>query len=152
MKIIQGDIIAAFKAGEIHVLVHQVNCQRVMGAGLAKQIKQAFPQHYTDYMQTTPRLGGSVITCLPDGDIYVVGIYGQDRYGKGLHTNYQALADGLDKLVGGISPANIQRTRIGIPYKLGCGLAGGDWGVVQDIIESVEQRYNTEFSIYKLGS
>ena len=24
-------------------------------------------------------------------------------------------------------------------------------GIVQDIIESVEQRYNTEFSIYKLG-
>ena len=36
---------------------------------------------------------------------------------------------------------------IGFPYKIGCGLAGGDWNVVESIINEIFKDYKVE--IYK---
>ena len=38
---------------------------------------------------------------------------------------------------------------IGFPYKIGCGLAGGDWNIVYNIIEE-EFSGNYNVKIYKL--
>ena len=34
------------------VICHQVNCQGVMGAGIAKQIRARWPEVYEDYKKT----------------------------------------------------------------------------------------------------
>ena len=39
----QGNIINAFKKGEINFLMHQVNCVGEMGAGIARSIAHHFP-------------------------------------------------------------------------------------------------------------
>ena len=46
MKIITGNLLLIKKG----VIVHQVNNCGLMNAGVAKQIRNAYPHHYADYM------------------------------------------------------------------------------------------------------
>jgi len=39
---------------------------------------------------------------------------------------------------------------IAIPYGIGCGLAGGDWSEVKEILEKIEQDENVLFFAYRL--
>ncbi len=94
IKIVPGDILDV-KEG---IIVHQVNCQRVMGAGLAKAIREKYPEHYNEYRMTKPILGNAIFTDVGDG-LTVAAIYGQDRYGYGdVFTDYAALEKGLKKV------------------------------------------------------
>ena len=46
MKEVRGDIITLLKEKKIDVLIHGCNCMGIMGKGLAKQIKETFPEAY----------------------------------------------------------------------------------------------------------
>lgn len=37
----KGDVLEALRKGEVDIVIHQTNCQGVMGSGIAKQIKSA---------------------------------------------------------------------------------------------------------------
>lgn len=127
MRIIDGDILNV-KHG---IICHQINCQHKMGAGLAAQIRHKYPKHYADFMSAVPHLGGLCITQI-NWDLYVVGIYAQDYYGRtGLFTQYPALEKGLQAVA---RMSEKQHLPVYIPYGIGCGLAGGDWRIVSGII------------------
>lgn len=44
LKYKKGCLIKAAKSGEVDVIAHQCNCFNNMGAGIAPQIKKAFPE------------------------------------------------------------------------------------------------------------
>ena len=46
MKEVTGDLVKLAKNGEFDVIVHGCNCECIMGGGIAKQIRQAFPTAY----------------------------------------------------------------------------------------------------------
>ena len=52
MKVIRGDLVQLALAGKFDVIVHGCNCMCTMGAGIAKQIKQKFPEAYRVDCQT----------------------------------------------------------------------------------------------------
>jgi O-acetyl-ADP-ribose deacetylase (regulator of RNase III) len=132
MKIVCGDILAINHG----VIVHQVNCKKVMGAGLALQIRRKYPQHFADYMAAEPKLGDIVVTRI-HSMLYIVGVYGQYSYGRyGLHTNYSALRIAMIKATHFAAQKNLQMF---IPYGIGCGLAGGNWNQVMKILSSVNK-------------
>lgn len=127
MKTIKGDLLAVTYG----IICHQVNCQRVMGAGLALQIRKKYPKHYEDYMYAPQRLGSVCVTHVRP-NLYVAGIFGQYGYGRtGIHTAYEALEQGLVQVA---ALARKKRLPVYLPYGIGCGLAGGDWNKVSDII------------------
>lgn len=129
MTIINGDILEIKKG----IIVHQVNCQYKMGAGLAAQIRKKYPNHYNDFINTKPELGNIVITKI-NKNLFIVGIYGQYYYGKiGTYTDYLALKKGFERVRYLMNKTNLD---VFIPYKIGCGLAGGTWDVVKQIIEN----------------
>jgi hypothetical protein len=65
--------------------------------------------------------------------LFICNIAGQDGYGtQSRQTNYEALASCLTKLHAKSIELNLIPY---LPYKLGCGLAGGDWNVVSKLIE-----------------
>lgn len=114
------------------IIAHQVNCQRVMGAGLALAIRRVYPKHYSEYLETTPELGSICATEITP-TLYVVGVYGQDNFGRGeTQTNYDALRSGFTKLRAFSKSKNLP---VYLPYMIGCGLAGGNWKKVLRIIE-----------------
>ena len=122
------------------VICHQVNCQGVMGAGIAKQIAQRYPDVKSAYLtyckehNNSYQLRGSVQIVIPDGATYsVANIFGQNDYGRHdkRYTQYDALQ---------IAFTNLNRMyngqTIAFPYGFGCGLAGGSW---QRVIRLITQ-------------
>ncbi|MGB8811102.1 MAG: hypothetical protein WCD17_17270 [Acinetobacter calcoaceticus] len=52
MNIINDDLIDLAKNGNFDVIIHGCNCFCTMGAGIAKVIKQEFPEAYLPDLQT----------------------------------------------------------------------------------------------------
>ena len=149
MIILNGNILEARE----NIICHQVNCQAVMGSGLAKQIRNKYPEVYTDYYNFCKTfdcareklLGNLKITICNDGKM-VANLFGQFYYGRNLkqYTNYIALENSLKKLLKFINDTDYT---VAFPYNLGCGLAGGNWNIVYNIIDNVFK--NKIVSIYK---
>ncbi|MFW6026035.1 MAG: macro domain-containing protein [Candidatus Woesearchaeota archaeon] len=140
IKVIQGDLLE----GEVNIIAHQVNCMGVFGAGLAKQIAKKYPEAKKDYIDYCKNKGqhnllGDVL--ITEVEKYkITNLFSQKYYGRygeyykkyRRQTNYVALEKTLEEL-----KRRYPDTKIGLPYKIGCGLAGGDWGIVYNIIDKV---------------
>ena len=146
VKIISGNLFEKNETGKSCFLVHQVNCRGVMGAGLAKTIKQRYPNVYAEYMNAldnrAAHLGTAQTVFVNDQIIkvmYVVNLFGQDDYGRDKqYTSYLALEEGFSNLNNAIKRMlyTPDRVLIRIPYKMGCGLGGGNWNKVLSIIKN----------------
>ena len=136
MKFLKGDILDAPHG----IIGHQVNCQMVMGAGLAKQIRTKYPivfQEYSEVMGKYPvkrRLGKCQMVQV-NQNLYVANLFGQYHFApRGQqHTDYGSLGLALHAL-NKWAKAKRPDLPIFLPKGLGCGLAGGDWDVVLGII------------------
>lgn len=126
-----GDILES----DADVICHQVNCKGVMGAGLAKQIREAWPcvyEEYKDFCDIGDAELGTIQICRIGGRA-VVNMFAQDGYGTDRqYTDYNALRICLSN-VRDIFKDYV----IAIPHGIGCGLGGGDWNIVNTIIEEV---------------
>jgi len=148
MKVISGNILNINHG----VICHQVNCQGVMGAGLALQIKNKWPVAYEGYMTAYEAnllaLGEIVPSMVCAGpQLWVVHMCGQNYYGKQpgkIYTDYTALAACLAKAA---SFAKLRDLPAYIPYGIGCGFAGGNWEVVSELIEA----YAPDATVVRLG-
>lgn len=129
------------------VIAHQVNCKGVMGAGLAKQIRTRYPNVYMSYKKacdTQSELLGKVQLCTTP-DSLVANLFAQWDYGVSRkQTDYDALELCLIKLRDRMLQLNLKT--LGLPYGLGCGLAGGSWQIVYKIIQDVFA--TTDITVY----
>lgn len=131
-------------------IFHQVNCQGVMGKGLALSLKKKFPgleKDYKEFIQDflklnstndNPRsmlLGTCHISEVGE-DLYVVHIFGQEQTSSELRqTDYNAVAWAFEEFLNQIHE-EIADLPLYFPHKMGCGLGGGDWNIYRAIIES----------------
>ncbi len=159
MKFIKGNAVTEFITGHLPVLIHQVNCQGVMGGGIAREIRDRIPQHYTDYEaklktyyeQNTQPLGNYVATTYNVAGAkttsILYGIFSQNSFGRDgrVYTNYAAMSAALVA----IAKNNAGKT-LAVPYGIGCGLGGGDWDIVQTLLANVESMYDVEFVVVEL--
>ena len=128
----KGDLLQA----DTPMIAHQVNCQGVMGAGIARQIRKDFltAGQYREYQQLRKKnkenlLGACYLTQQKDTLRYVAHLFAENvPTGKGLDTEYKALRQSLTCMM--FLAAKEGVSQIAIPGYLGCGLAGGDWEVV----------------------
>lgn len=136
-----GDVVEALKKGEIDVLVHGVNCQGKMNSGIAKQIRAEFPQVFEQYRNAlefgdgadnSDELGNVqyVRNVLPNKHIF--NAFTQEEYG---YDGFKFCSyDAIDRVMNIITTDGIEG-KIGMP-KIGAGLGGGDWKVIEAIINS----------------
>lgn len=135
MKYINKDITTV----ESGVIFHCVNCQNVMGAGVAKAIsdkypivKQKYHQLCNKYIGREWQLLGFDQLVYVSGDLGVVNLFGQYGYGRtGKHVEYAALMKGLYEASRSLFTFN----EFYFPYGFASGLAGGDWEIVKVIIK-----------------
>ena len=130
-------------AAKVDVIGHQVNCFGVMGGGLALQIAHKWPdvlvkyqKYVNDFVWHSERskiLGHCQI--IPVTECSIANLFGQYSTGPGLQTDYPALLAALITLKTQMLMQRLKR--LALPVNLGCGLAGGDWGIVRGIIEDV---------------
>jgi O-acetyl-ADP-ribose deacetylase (regulator of RNase III) len=134
IKYIDGDLVR--DAENYDVIVHCCNCFCTMGAGIAPQIKNKFPEAYAVDCATVSgdkdKLGTISYTTSTRKPI-VVNLYGQYGYNGRTHgaidVEYDAIRSGM-KLI----KEKFSGKFIGMP-KLGAGLAGGDWNIIEKIIQ-----------------
>ena len=136
LKFVKGNILEA-KDG---IVGHQVNCQMVMGAGLAKQIRDKYPRVYEEYitvmgrMPMDRRLGQCQVVEISKM-LYFANLFGQFDYRlRGVKTDYGALGMALRQLQRWKSLTKPPDFPIYLPYGIGCGLGGGNWSIVEGII------------------
>lgn len=133
-----GDVLQS----DAGIIAHQTNCRGVMGAGVALQIKKKLLKEgeYEKYVdlchekKPAELLGTVQLLDTNDGRL-VANVFGEDiPTGTGLDTNYEALRQGLH-VVRNI--AEKERCSVAVPGLMGCGLAGGDWNVVRQMLVDV---------------
>lgn len=148
-----------------NIICHQVNCQGIMGHGIAKQVKEKYKGVFNEYKRycdahadnREAMLGEALIVDIDYGAAvldwlvnkerkYIANIFGQLTYGTGLRTNYKALVLGLEVVANFAKEHNLS---VAIPYKIGCGLAGGDWNKVNILIEGVFVGTGIEVLMYR---
>lgn len=145
---IEGDI---FNSKE-NIIAHQTNCKGVMGAGIAKTIRDNFPNVYREYKDycnkedQSENLGTIQVIKVNDNK-YIANLFGQYAYGRQtLQTNYNALKKCL-RLIAEYAKEN--KLSIAIPYKIGCVNAGGDWNVVENLIKETIDEFKVPIVLYK---
>ena len=122
----------------VQIIAHQTNCKGVMGAGIAKQIKeQLLPadqyKRYTDACAEhgANLMGMAQILFLPNGQM-ISNCFGENiPTGSGRDTDYNALMHALARTR---NYARMYHLSVGVPGLMGCGLAGGDWNIVRDML------------------
>lgn len=163
-KEVEGDLIKLAKEGNFDVIAHGVNCFCNMGAGIAPQMAKAFrcdrfpleaPEYRGDHTKLglidfeermTPWEKPLVANASPTYTekylgsykrLTVVNAYTQYGYGRNHKhgsaqpLDYEALESCFIKI-----NSIFAGQKVGLP-QIGCGLAGGDWNVVKEMIQTL---------------
>lgn len=143
------------------IIMHQANCFTTMGAGIAKEVKMRHPEAFEADVKfgiprgSRERLGKHSFAWSPDQTRLIVNLYGQHRYGRDKKYTEE------DKLFMSIEHAFLKildlkqrrpdfRVKVGMPYKIGCNLAGGNWTVVSEGIENLAIKHGIPVYFYRL--
>lgn len=151
MKIKQGNILSA----EEPCILQQCNCLTVRGQGLSKTLADEFA-YSNVYGRISKNIAvsqdraipGTVDICEgPAGKPIIICLYGQYRPGKVNNSyTYPCYPDSSEDRINyfqqglkGVLSAFEIAPKITVPYKIGCGLAGGDWTVYEKMIEEFDK-------------
>lgn len=150
------EVIADIFDTDIDVLLQNCNCYCKQASGVAGQIKKFYPEAAEVDRQTTigdiNKLGTFTRAYIKDPKMrrnkrlkWIYNIYGQHRYGtEKRQVNYEAFYQGLEAVKQHLGETKVI---IGIPYKIGAGLAGGNWRILKTMIEEVFKDYKGEVFI-----
>lgn len=143
---------------DCNVIIHQANCRGVMGAGIALQIKKKWPSAYqADRDFEVPfgpdrlgRISHAVVQQRPH-PIIVVNAYGQDRYGRGKHTNEMALELAIHEAL--VRTKKLEERlgtelKVGLPAGIGSGLGGGNPALIRSLLRRLAQDHNKTLWLY----
>lgn len=138
MKEIEGDLIKLAREGQFNLIIQGCNCFNRMGKGLAKQVALEIPDAVRVDNLTIPgdinKLGNFTIGIINDYNNKPISLiyncytqYTHDASTKPF--DYDALTLCLRKI-----NFNNKGKNIGVPL-IGSGLAGGNWFLIEEIIE-----------------
>jgi O-acetyl-ADP-ribose deacetylase (regulator of RNase III) len=142
--------------GEGHkVIAHVVNdaATRWGGAGFAKAIRRCWPAAYDEFHRWAEtdrrqlRLGRTQVSHVED-EITIFSMIAQHGYGKSSlpRIRYQHLKTCLSELR---EFAKSNNASVHIP-RIGCGEAGGNWEIVQDLILECLSDHGVSVTVYDL--
>lgn len=145
-----------------NIIIHQTNTLGILGAGLALQIKERYPKYAQEYIEFCNKcrnnqdqlIGQIQLSFNQLGDPIVVSFFSQRGLGWNVQTDYQAFRTCCKRLKEEVINCPIipkSRFRIGFPYKIGCGLARGNWDAIKQIIEEefADDIWNVEIWRYE---
>jgi len=157
---VEGDLLEIQKKLHLDYICHQVNCQGAMNSGIAKQIRETYPQVYEAYLnkysetedlllsQNWFEQGGPSVSEVLLGQIQIIGIdnnhniinmFSQENYGYNgkRYTSYDAFWNCLNEIKQQIPEGAL----LGFPYGIGCVRGGANWQVILKMIETVFENH-----------
>jgi O-acetyl-ADP-ribose deacetylase (regulator of RNase III) len=138
LKHTKGNLLDLAEAGEFDVIIHGANCFNTMGSGIAREIRERYPNvAYVD-QQTQKgdytKLGTWTWDLAGPNNFKILNCYTQYNMSTGEDVfEYLAFALICQKLV-----HECGDKRIGLPY-IGQGLAGGNSQIIMRMIEDFAQ-------------
>ena len=134
IRYVKGDLLSVTEG----IIVHGVNCQGVMGSGVALAIKTAYRKAYLDYLDFVQMYGpgkellGMVQFVPVTKTLTIANAFTQNAYGRSHLTRFVSY-EAMDLAFAEISRQVSVTTPISMP-KIGAGLGGGDWEIISDRI------------------
>ena len=137
-----GNLLTLAKNGEFDLIVHGCNCFQTMGSGIAREIREKYPESYEadcaySYAGDYNKLGNFSICKTADG-FGIVNAYTQFGFNKGGANEdvfeYISFAMILQKLA-----MQMPSAKFGFPY-IGMGLAGGNEEKIIGLLEQFAER------------
>ena len=145
MKIIKGDLIALAKKGDFDVIVHGANCFNTMGGGIARQIRDHFPDAWLADQHSvwgdTDKLG-----CYTIGnwhELVIVNAYTQFGMNRGEDMKDLFEYKSFEKILNKLADRYGNKS-FGFPL-IGMGLAGGDSAKIMALLESFSEKIEGNF-------
>jgi O-acetyl-ADP-ribose deacetylase (regulator of RNase III) len=151
-------------AQDVEAIGHQANCQNTFGSGIARTIREMYPDAYTADCDAakanTNILGNFSVGYIPaDHNISsirrIYNLYGQNLFGKGTRqTNYDALYSALEGMANDLieNDMDLPLPSVGFPYQMGSFRGGGSWDIVSRLIEVAFRDYPSDVIVYRLDA
>ncbi len=142
LKHAKGDLLEMAEQGQFNIIIHGCNCHNTMGSGIARQIRERYPQAYdadcaTNYADRNKL--GTISVALANnraGEKFViVNAYTQYDFNRGGVLNDVFEYDAFKNILNGFARDASPAMNIGLPY-IGMGLAGGDKKRILAMIET----------------
>jgi O-acetyl-ADP-ribose deacetylase (regulator of RNase III) len=154
LKEVKGDLLAMAMSNDFDVIIHGCNCFHTMGGGIARSIRDTFPEAYrADRINSIygdkAKLGTftSAMINRPEDGIHFTIVNAYTQYSMAMKGEdvfeYEAFDDVLH-LVNRVFPG----MRIGIPL-VGCGLAGGGEPRIRAIMEKHAERMDLTLVVFQ---
>lgn len=139
IRYVTGDLLGAPQK----VIVHGTNNKGIMGSGVARQIRERWPNVYEVYALKHKVFGLNLGDIIPVGTIdgkIIINAVTQDGFGSDgkRYVDYMAVErcfSAINDKVG-----NWEVNEIAFPF-IGAGLGGGDWKIIEQILERTAVRY-----------
>jgi len=141
IKYVKGDVTEA----DFDVLVHGCNAQGRMSSGVAKAISDKWPEVKEHYLKSYENyknsghdefpLGFIDIVFLEESGKNIFNAITQQYYGYGgkKYVSYDAIDEVMKKIS---NIAYVKKDEKIVMPKIGAGLGGGDWNIIEKIIET----------------
>lgn len=133
---IKGDLLNS----KCNLICHQVNCQGVMRSGVARQIKEKWPDVYEQYCDLVKNnlnygkdLLGKIQKIKINDEQSVINIFGQYfyNYDGRKYTSY----DAFDEALYAIKEKYPTDMSIAFPYRIASDRGGANWRVIRTMIK-----------------
>ena len=147
IKVIDGDLFSTTAP----IICHQVNCQGVMGSGVAKQVREKYPVAYKRYVEACDKndrrsLLGKVqaVKVASEPDRYIANMFTQFTYGYdgNKYTSVDNLTYAFRIVAFAAKSSGIDT--IAAPWKIGCVRGGANWDEVYEILEMIFCKENPD--------
>lgn len=138
----EGDLV---QDERYNMICHQTNCMGVMDSGIAKQIALKYPEvkyRNFEYCRTSKNPLGTILPVRIGPQRVCVNLYGQWDYGRErkVYTDYNMLQKAFNEFARRLDRSSIPSDwTIGFPFRMSCGLGGGDWQAVRRMIEKFSE-------------
>lgn len=143
VKYIKGNIFES----TCEAIVNPVNCVGVMGAGLAKQFKERYPDNYIAYRNFCKKnlmKIGTILIVEPELTIFTILNFPTKIHWKD-SSKLEYIEKGLFALVNVIEHDKFES--VAIP-KLGCGLGGLEWEEVKQLFVKYLEELDCNIECY----
>lgn len=135
-------------------IVHQCNCRTYTAKGVASALFQRFPYANSYRIRQTPSSTGS-IERFGDGkeQRFIVSFYAQRNCGPCSYSSetYEQRLEWFEscfeQLIHQYHPKSIA-----MPFKIGCGLAGGDWNIYLALLKRLAASFHVPIVLYDFSS
>ena len=147
---INGDLLNS----KAELLLQQVNCQGVMGSGVAKAIRDKWPVVFDKYKEMCDDWSGLLGSVLPvqvNDTQKVMNLFAQNNFGYDgeRYTSYDAIDTCLQKVANYCKLHEVKS--IALPYHMSCDRGGANWNIIMEMIAQHFKCLDVEIEIWKLN-